>query len=130
MIKIIYDDEQAPEEGLAALFVRAAELAAEREGIGPYDCELSLFFADTDEMRQMNLEYRGIDEPTDVLSFPMQDNGDVPSVCNKTERDVPSVCWDSQTLGTSHSVLLQTLGTSPLSCIGNDSTSVGSSMPR
>jgi probable rRNA maturation factor len=33
--------------------------------------EMSLSFAGEDEMRSLNREYRGIDEPTDVLSFPM-----------------------------------------------------------
>jgi len=101
VIKIIYDEEQAPEEGLAALFERAAGLAAEREGIGSLDCEVSLFFADTCEMRQMNLEYRGIDAPTDVLSFPMQDNGDgsVVGTAIRQKGDVPCVC--NKTQGTS-----------------------------
>ena len=71
MIKILYDDEQRPEEGLTELFERAAALAAEREKIGQTGCEVSLFFAEPEEIRQMNREYRGIDEPTDVLSFSM-----------------------------------------------------------
>ena len=36
----------------------------------PYDTQVSLLVTDTEEVHQMNLEYRGIDRTTDVLSFP------------------------------------------------------------
>jgi len=71
VIKIAFDDDQRPEEGLVRSLERAAELAAEREGIADACLEVSLFFAEQDEIRKMNADYRGIDEPTDVLSFPM-----------------------------------------------------------
>jgi len=53
---------------------RAAELALEREGIDPSRCEVSLAFVSQDEIREMNLRYRGKDEATDVLSFPMYES--------------------------------------------------------
>lgn len=37
----------------------------------PYDCELSLTLTDDQGIREINLAQRGIDRPTDVLSFPM-----------------------------------------------------------
>lgn len=33
--------------------------------------EVSISFVDNEEMRSLNMEYRGIDKETDVLSFPM-----------------------------------------------------------
>lgn len=33
--------------------------------------EISISFVDNEEMRSLNMEYRGIDKETDVLSFPM-----------------------------------------------------------
>ena len=36
----------------------------------PYDAEVYLLVTDGDEVHRMNLEYRGIDKTTDVLSFP------------------------------------------------------------
>lgn len=33
------------------------------------DSEVSLSFVDDDEIKSLNLQYRGIDSPTDVLSF-------------------------------------------------------------
>jgi len=35
-----------------------------------YNCEINLSFVSTDEIRQLNKQFRGIDKPTDVLSFP------------------------------------------------------------
>ena len=35
------------------------------------EAEVSLSFLDSAEMREVNKQYRGIDEPTDVLSFPL-----------------------------------------------------------
>lgn len=35
------------------------------------DIEISLTFLDADKMREINSEYRSVDEPTDVLSFPL-----------------------------------------------------------
>lgn len=36
----------------------------------PYDCEVSLLLVDNDSIRDINLNTRGIDHATDVLSFP------------------------------------------------------------
>ncbi len=36
--------------------------------------EVSLLFIDNDEIRELNKEYRGVNLPTDVLSFPMYDD--------------------------------------------------------
>lgn len=37
----------------------------------PYEAEVNLTLTDNEEIHQINLEYRQIDRPTDVLSFPM-----------------------------------------------------------
>ncbi len=37
------------------------------------DCELSVALVGDDEIRDLNGRYRSRDEPTDVLSFPMED---------------------------------------------------------
>ena len=39
----------------------------------PFDAEVSICIVDDDEIRRYNKETRGIDKPTDVLSFPMVD---------------------------------------------------------
>ncbi|MBO4355826.1 MAG: rRNA maturation RNase YbeY, partial [Clostridia bacterium] len=37
------------------------------------NCEVSVTLTDNDEIRKINAEYRNIDRPTDVLSFPIDD---------------------------------------------------------
>lgn len=38
----------------------------------PHDVGMSIVITDDDAVRKMNLQYRGIDAPTDVLSFPAE----------------------------------------------------------
>ena len=37
------------------------------------DCEISVTFTDSENIRELNKEYRNIDRETDVLSFPMDE---------------------------------------------------------
>ena len=46
----------------------------------PYDAEVSVTFCDNEYIRGLNNEFRGIDRHTDVLSFPMYDNGEFDEV--------------------------------------------------
>jgi len=50
------------------------QLAAQAEGIS--EGEVTLTFVDDAEIHQLNRDYRGIDRPTDVLSFAMQEETD------------------------------------------------------
>lgn len=42
------------------------------EGVSD-NCEVSITIVDNDEIHSINLKHRGIDRPTDVLSFPLID---------------------------------------------------------
>ena len=42
----------------------------------PHNAEISVVFIDNDQIQELNREYRGKDMPTDVLSFPMGENGE------------------------------------------------------
>lgn len=56
--------------------VRGAILATlEREGF-EYPAEVSVTFCSAEHIHKLNLEFRGVDKPTDVLSFPLYDNGE------------------------------------------------------
>lgn len=49
----------------------AAEAAFARSGRGSESAELALLLCDDDEIRKLNKAWRGKDEPTNVLSFPL-----------------------------------------------------------
>ncbi|MCD7867839.1 MAG: rRNA maturation RNase YbeY [Clostridiales bacterium] len=61
-----------PEPGLDfdALAREVAEKVLEMEEC-PYEAQVSLVITDNQEIHSVNREFRGIDAPTDVLSFPM-----------------------------------------------------------
>jgi probable rRNA maturation factor len=44
----------------------------------PYDAEVSVTLCSAEHIHSLNKEFRGVDRPTDVLSFPMYDNGVFP----------------------------------------------------
>jgi probable rRNA maturation factor len=61
-------------EELAAVELAREVLAAE----GVLDGELGLAFVGADEIRALKRDHLGIDEPTDVLSFPIDGKDDLP----------------------------------------------------
>ena len=56
-------------EDLAGRVIRAG---LEETGC-PFDVQVNLLITDDESIREMNLAYRNMDSPTDVLSFPMQE---------------------------------------------------------
>ena len=51
----------------------------------PYECEVSVTITDNDGIHTINMDERGVDAPTDVLSFPMLDF-DAPNDLSYVER--------------------------------------------
>ena len=62
-----------PEE-LEETLKKAMEIVAKKEALGP-NTEVDITIVDNAEIHTLNREYRGIDRPTDVLSFAL-DEGD------------------------------------------------------
>jgi probable rRNA maturation factor len=56
--------------------IRKAVLATLEHEKFPYDAEVSVTFCDNAYIKELNREYRGKDAHTDVLSFPIYDNGE------------------------------------------------------
>ena len=54
----------------ARRLIQRAISAALREEKVPDDCEVSVLLTDNEGIHELNREYRGVDRPTDVLSFP------------------------------------------------------------
>jgi len=75
---IYFDEDNMPDEETKALMNSALEAALKEEGVCS-DTELSVSFVGLDEIHELNRQYRGVDRPTDVLSFPMYERGEIPS---------------------------------------------------
>ena len=54
----------------ARRLIQRAISAALREEKVPGDCEVSVLLTDNEGIHELNRDYRGVDRPTDVLSFP------------------------------------------------------------
>ncbi len=84
-MNIYFEEGHAVSEALLEKMTEAAEYAVESENLLNLDkqrCELSVTFVGLDEIHEMNREYRGVDRPTDVLSFPQFEDltEDIPEV--------------------------------------------------
>jgi probable rRNA maturation factor len=69
-------DNRSGEEVDAEGAVELARQALAAEGIA--EGELGLAFVDPEEMRELKRDHLGIDEPTDVLSFPIDGRDPLP----------------------------------------------------
>lgn len=67
-------DKMEIDEHLIDLLNKALQIAAEAEGIS--EGEVALTFVDDEAIHELNRDYRGIDRPTDVLSFAMNESMD------------------------------------------------------
>lgn len=71
MVQINFWDEIAEDinEEELALAKKVIEHILQKEGC-PFDCEVNLTMTDNDGIQAVNKEFRDMDKPTDVLSFP------------------------------------------------------------
>lgn len=70
--EIIIETDVDGAEPFAALLRRVIPAALDAEGVD-MPCEVDVLFTDDEGIHAINLEQRGVDRPTDVLSFPMFD---------------------------------------------------------
>ena len=85
-MKIYFEEGHAVPEELLQKMTAAAEYAVESENMHNLDkkrCEISVTFVDLDKIHELNKQYRGVDKPTDVLSFPQFDD---------LEEEIPEGC--------------------------------------
>lgn len=61
------------EEQVAGICQRVLEKTARVAGEDPESLEVSVMFTGDERIRELNREYRGIDAPTDVLSFALRE---------------------------------------------------------
>ena len=75
---------------LAAMLRRSVKTALQSEGV-TQPCEVNILLTDDEGIHEINLAMRGVDRPTDVLSFPMFDlaEGEHPDECDPETGRVP-----------------------------------------
>ena len=76
-IRVIISNQQKAVRiptGIRMLIRRCCHAVLQLEGFKD-SAEISVSFVDNDQIQEMNRQYRNIDAPTDVLSFPMGENG-------------------------------------------------------
>lgn len=76
-LQLAWSNEQTEyeiNESLITMLESALLKAGEAEGV--IDGEVALTFVDDEQIHELNRDYRGIDRPTDVLSFAMNDTLD------------------------------------------------------
>ena len=69
-MNIFFEEDHPVSEELKDTMERAAREALKLEGLPEEACQFSVSFVYMDEIHALNRDYRGIDRPTDVLSFP------------------------------------------------------------
>ncbi|MBE7720640.1 MAG: rRNA maturation RNase YbeY [Lacrimispora celerecrescens] len=71
-INIEYEAEKRLDIPYEDIIKRVVEDSLDYENC-PYEAEVNVLITGNEDIRQINQEYRNIDSPTDVLSFPMVD---------------------------------------------------------
>lgn len=85
----INDDREFLDKQVKKIIVDLLQTAAEMEELDD-ECELSLSFVDNETIHQLNREYRGVDRPTDVISFALEEGEEM----EITGVDLPRVLGD------------------------------------
>ena len=76
MVEVEVDNRSGVEVDERAAIALARRVLADE---GVQEGELGIAFVPPDEIRALKLEHLGVDEPTDVLSFPIDGRDDVPA---------------------------------------------------
>lgn len=77
-LKVIFSDNQKSiklPSGIRMLLRRACAAVLLNEGFEG-DAEVNITFVDDEEIHKLNKQFRNIDSSTDVLSFPLGENGE------------------------------------------------------
>lgn len=93
-INIEYETEERLKVPYEEIIREVVEEALDFERC-PYEAEVNVILTDNEDIRQINQEFRGIDSPTDVLSFPMIEYG-APSDFDHVE-EMENDCFNPET---------------------------------
>ncbi len=76
MLIDIQDETKKLHEEVEGLLLNVLESAGKKHKL-PKDTELSVTFVSKERIQSLNESYRGIDRPTDVLSFPLLEASEI-----------------------------------------------------
>ena len=91
--EIVYLDIEENKE-YEDLINKVLETCFETEKILNQKLYISLTLTTPEQIQKINKEYRNIDNPTDVLSFPMFEKEELKEVLDNTENDLEEVLGD------------------------------------
>ena len=74
MIVNIFDETGKLDKNSEEIIINTAKMSAVVEEMGK-NCSVDILITDMESIKDINRDKRGIDSPTDVLSFPMVENG-------------------------------------------------------
>jgi len=92
MIEISYNEveSQANEE---EIITKVVKTVLELEGI-KHELEIYITLTNNEEIHKINKEYRNVDRPTDVLSFPMYERDEIPNLREKAKNNIEEILGD------------------------------------
>ena len=95
---INFENESSVDLGLELekIASRVIEAALDYEAC-PYETEVNLLITDNEQIHEMNLQFRQIDRPTDVLSFPMIDYEEPGNFDFLEDEEVQDDCFNPET---------------------------------
>lgn len=73
-MEIIYNNDKLLDRQWLQKIEEAIKICIKQENLELENIEISISFVDDEEIKQLNLQYRGKDNVTDVLSFPQYDS--------------------------------------------------------
>ena len=92
MVEISYNniESEANEE---EIINKVVQTVLELENI-KHELEIYITLTNNEEIHKINNEYRQVDRPTDVLSFPMYERDEIPKLREEKQDDVEEVLGD------------------------------------
>lgn len=92
-VEFIQEYEPEVSDELLATLTRVLEAAAELEEV---EGEVTVTFVDNESIHELNRDYRGIDRPTDVLSFAMNEEGEdeMEIILDEEMEELPNMLGD------------------------------------
>ena len=91
-IQISYDDGITRDTKIEEVIQKVCDEVSRVYGLE--DDELSILLCDNKKIHELNKEYRGIDRPTDVLSFPMFEKEELENKINSQDFEYEDVLGD------------------------------------